>query len=205
MFKRSKSVSARALAKSESEPLSYEWNVQHRSGRFERKAEESLFLTGDQNMIEINATVHYRLRRPEDYLYRHSDPEATLRAAAESVLHEATNGQPIDTLLTSGRAGMEQAARVELQRVLDRYKTGVEVLQVRLLDVHPSLEVVSAFRDVAGASEEKSRVMNEAEGYRNERVALARGNAEAHASERARPFRRTEESLAGRCQQVYPD
>ena len=63
--------------------------------------------------------------------------------------------------------------------VLDRYKTGVEVLQVRLLDVHPSLEVVSAFRDVAGASEEKSRVMNEAEGYRNERVALARGNAEA--------------------------
>jgi membrane protease subunit HflK len=130
-------------------------------------------------MIEMNAAVHYRLSRPEDYLYGHTDPEAALRAAAESVLHEATNGQPIDTLVTTGRAEVERAARAKLQRVLDRYNTGVEVLQVRLLDVHPSLEVVSAFRDVAGASEEKNRVINEAEGYRNERVALARGNAQA--------------------------
>jgi Cu+-exporting ATPase len=166
-------------SRADAEPASYEWNVQHRSGRFQRRAEESLFLTGDQNMVEITATVHFRLRRPEDYLYRHSDPEATLRAAAESVLHEATTGQPIDALLTTGRSGIERAVRGELQRVLDRYKTGVEVLHVRLLDVHPSLEVVSAFRDVAGAGEEKSRVINEAEAYRNERVALARGNAEA--------------------------
>jgi membrane protease subunit HflK len=161
------------------EPASYEWNVQHRTGRFQRKSEESLFLTGDQNMIEINATVHYRLRRPENYLYRHSDPETTLRAAAESALHAATTGQPIDALLTTGRGAFEQSARTELQHMLDRYEAGVDVLQVRLLDVHPSIEVVSAFRDVAGASEEKSRVVNEAEGYRNERVALARGNAEA--------------------------
>ena len=166
-------------SRSETEPASYEWNVQHRSGRFQRRADESLFLTGDQNMVEINATVHYRLRRPEDFLYGHSDPETTLRAAAESVLHEATTGHAIDALLTTGRARVEQAAREKLQRLLDRYKSGVEVLQVRLLDVHPSLEVVGAFRDVAGASEEKSRVINEAEGYRNERVAVARGNGEA--------------------------
>lgn len=166
-------------SREEVEPASYEWNVQHRSGRFQRKAEESLFLTGDQNMIEINATVHYRLRRPEDYLYRHADPETTLRAATESVLHAATTGQPIDALLTTGRGSVERDVRAELQRVLDRYQAGVEVLHVRLLDVHPSLDVVNAFRDVAGASEEKSRVINEAESYRNERVALARGNAEA--------------------------
>jgi Cu+-exporting ATPase len=163
----------------EAEPVSYEWNVQHRAGRFQRKAEESLFVTGDQNMIEMNATVHYRLRRPEDYLYRHSDPETALRAAAESVLHGATTGQPIDALLTTGRGSIERGARAELQRVLDRYQAGVEVLQVRLLDVHPSLDVVSAFRDVAGAAEEKSRVVNEAESYLGERVALARGSAEA--------------------------
>ncbi|HET8547678.1 MAG TPA: FtsH protease activity modulator HflK [Bryobacteraceae bacterium] len=168
-----------ANSRKDAEPASYEWNVQHRSGRFQRKPEESLFLTGDQNMVEITATIHFRLSRPEDYLYRHSDPETTLRAAAESVLHQATTGEPIDALLTTGRGRMERAVRGELQRVLDRYRAGVEVLQVRLLDVHPSLEVVSAFRDVAGASEEKSRVINEAESYRNERVALARGNAEA--------------------------
>jgi membrane protease subunit HflK len=166
-------------ARNEAEPISYEWNVQHRTGRFERKAEESLFLTGDQNMVEMSVTVHYRLRRPEEYLYGHSDPEAALRAAAESVIHHATNGQSIDALLTTGRNAVERAAHLDLQRLLDRYRIGVEVLQLRLLDVHPSLEVVSAFRDVAGASEEKSRVMNEAEGYRNERVALARGNSEA--------------------------
>ena len=65
----------------------------------------------------------------------------------------------------------------ELQRRLDGYSAGVEVLGVRLLDVHPSMEVVDAFREVAGAYEEKNRAINEAEGYRNEQVALARGNA----------------------------
>ncbi len=167
------------LSEKDKEPASYEWNVQHRSGRFQRRADESLFLTGDQNMVEMSATVHYRLRRPEEYLYGHSDPEIILRAAAESVLHEATTGQPIDALLTTDRAQVQQTARVRLQHLLDRCKSGVEVLQVRLLDVHPSLEVVSAFRDVAGASEEKVRTINEAEGYRNERVALARGNGAA--------------------------
>jgi membrane protease subunit HflK len=130
-------------------------------------------------MLELNAAVHYRLRRPEEYLYRHSEPETAIRAAAESVLHEETAGQPIDAMLTSGRRAMEQRVRTGLQRVLDRYNAGVEVLQVRLLDVHPSIEVVTAFRDVAGAHEEKSRIINEAESYRNERVALARGNAAA--------------------------
>ena len=82
--------------------------------------------------------------------------------------------------------------------MLDRYKIGVEVLQVRLLDVHPSLEVVSAFRDVAGANEEKNRVMNEAEGYRNEHIALARGNAAALSSERGSPLERAQEPFPGR-------
>jgi regulator of protease activity HflC (stomatin/prohibitin superfamily) len=69
--------------------------------------------------------------------------------------------------------------KLELQRRLDRYQTGIRVLQVKLQDVHPSLEVVDAFREVSGAYEEKNRLINEAEGYRNEQVALARGNAKA--------------------------
>ncbi|MGH9629773.1 MAG: FtsH protease activity modulator HflK, partial [Bryobacteraceae bacterium] len=164
---------------SSTEPAAYEWNVQHRSGRFARKDEEALFLTGDQNMVEINATVHYRLPHPEQFLLRHINAEDTLRAAAESVLHHATTGRTIDALLTTGRSQLERTARSELQLILDRYETGVEVLQVRLLDVHPSQQVVRAYRDVAGASEEKSRAINEAEAYRNERIALGRGQAEA--------------------------
>ncbi|MDP2999438.1 MAG: FtsH protease activity modulator HflK [Bryobacterales bacterium] len=163
----------------EAEPAAYEWNVQHRSGRFQRKPEESLMLSGDQNMIEVNATIHYRLVRPDDFLFRQLDGESTIRTAVESVLQSIAANTPLDEILTVGRRAIEARAQGEIQKRMDRYATGVEVLDVRLLDVHPSLEVVDAFREVSGAYEEKNRLVNEAEGYRNEQVALARGNAQA--------------------------
>jgi Cu+-exporting ATPase len=166
-------------AAKDNEPAAYEWNVQHRSGRFQKKPEESLMLSGDQNMMEVNATVHYRLARPDDFLLRQLDGEVTVRAAAESALHAIVTAAPLDDLLTAGRAATERRAAGELQRRLDRYGAGVTVLSVRLQDVHPSLEVVDAFREVSGAFEEKNRLMNEAEGYRNEQIAVARGNARA--------------------------
>jgi HflK protein len=171
----------------EAEPAAYEWNVQHRSGRFERKPEEALMLTGDQNMIELNATVHYDLLHPDDFLFRQLDGEATIRAAAESSIQAVVTATSLDDVLTIGRAAIEQRARRELQARLDRYAAGIRVISLRLQDVHPSLEVVDAFRDVSGAYEEKSRLMNEAEGYRNEQIALARGNAKARL-ENARSF-----------------
>jgi Cu+-exporting ATPase len=163
----------------DAEPAAYEWNVQHRAGRFQRKPEESLMLTGDQNMIELNATVHYDLARPEDFLFRQIDGEATIRAAAESVLQAVATVTLMDDVLTVGRQAMEETVREQLQRRMDRYEAGIRVLRVKLQDVHPSLEVVDAFREVSGAYEEKNRLINEAQGYRNEQVALARGNAAA--------------------------
>jgi Cu+-exporting ATPase len=163
----------------DAEPAAYEWNVQHRSGRFQRKPEESLMLTGDQNMIELNAVVHYDLARPDDFLFRQLDSDATVRAAAESALQSVITASDLDAVLTSGRAAIETKAAAALQSRLDGYAAGVRVLGLRLQDVHPSLEVVDAFRDVSGAYEEKNRLINEAEGYRNEQVALARGNAKA--------------------------
>ncbi len=163
----------------ESEPAAYEWNVQHRGGRFQRKPEEALVLTGDQNMMEVNAAIHYRLARPDEFLFGLADGEATVRVAAESAVHAVLTTMDLDGALTQSRRAMEQRIAGEMQRRLDRYQAGVEVLHVKLLDVHPSLEVVDAFRNVAGAFEEKNRLVNEAEGYRNEQVALARGNAQA--------------------------
>jgi HflK protein len=163
----------------DSEPAAYEWNVQHRSGRFQKRPEESLMLSGDQNMMEVNATVHYSLARPDDYLFRQLDGDTTVRAVAESVMHAIASSTPLDDLLTTGRVEAERKAKSELQRRLDRYAAGVMVLNVKLQDVHPSLEVVDAFRDVSGAFEEKIRMINEAEGYRNEQTALARGSAKA--------------------------
>jgi Cu+-exporting ATPase len=170
-------------APSGAEPAAYEWNVQHRSGRFERKPEESLMLTGDQNMIELNATVHYDLPRPDEFVFGQLDGEATVRAAAESAVQSVVNNTALDDVLTTGRTTVERRVKAELQSRLDRYHSGIRVLGVRLEDVHPSLEVVDAFREVSGAFEEKNRLVNEAEGYRNEQVALARGNARASLAE----------------------
>ncbi len=140
-------------------------------------------LTGDQNMIELNATVHYDLVRPDEFVFGQADGEATVRAAAESAAQAIVTVSSLDDVLTTGRSAIEQRIKAELQTRLDRYQAGVRVLGVRLEDVHPSLEVVDAFRDVSGAFEEKSRLINEAEGYRNEQVALARGNAKASVAE----------------------
>lgn len=161
------------------EPPAYEWNVQHRMGRFERKPDESLMLTGDQNMIEMTAVVHYRLSKPDDFVFQQFDPLATLQVAAESVIQRIVNSTPLDDLLTTERRAIEEEAARRLHRLLRRYQSGAEVLQVCFQDVHPSVEVVDAFREVAGAMEEKSRRINVAEGYRNEQIALARGQAEA--------------------------
>lgn len=163
----------------ETEPAAYEWNVQHRSGRFQRKPEEALVVTGDQTMMEVTATIHYRLARPDEYLFSQLDGETTIRVAGESAIHSVITTTGLDEALTTGRNAIEARIQTEMQQRLDRYKAGVQVLQVKLLDVHPSLEVVDAFRDVSGAFEEKNRLINEAEGYRNEQVALARGNAQA--------------------------
>jgi Cu+-exporting ATPase len=169
--------------KAATEPLTYEWNVQHRTGRFQSRPEESLMLSGDLNMIEVNAVIHYRLRKPDDFLFRQIDGDATVRTAAESVLQSVTTTSALDNVLTFDRLTLEARLRTELQNRLDRYEAGVEVLGARLLDVHPSLEVVDAFREVSAAFEEKNRLINESEGYRNEQVALARGNAQARVVE----------------------
>ena len=163
----------------DNEPAAYEWNVQHRSGRFQRKPEEALVLAGDQNMLEVNCVVHYRIKQPDSFLFRQIDGDATVRTASESVLQSVITTSSLDDALTVGRRAIEGRIQKGLQDRLDRYDTGVEVLHVKLLDVHPSLEVVDAFRDVSGAFEEKNRMINEAEGYHNEQIALARGNGKA--------------------------
>jgi Cu+-exporting ATPase len=168
-----------STAEAGSEPVAYEWNAQHRSGRFQKVLEESRMLTGDQNMIELCATVHYLPKRPDDFLFRQLDGDGTVRSAAESVIQAVVTSSTLDDVLTEGRRQIEAQARSQLQRRLDLYGSGVQVLQVRLEDVHPALEVVDAFRAVSDAFEEKNRLINEAEGYRNEQLALAQGNAAA--------------------------
>jgi HflK protein len=161
------------------EPGAYEWNVQHRSGRFQSRPDESSMLTGDQNMIELNATVHYAVARPDAFLFGVMDGESVVRAAAESALQSIITTTPLDDVLTTGRGTIERRALADLQHRVDRYDAGVTVLEVKLQDVHPAQGVVDAFREVSAALEEKNRTINTAEAYRNEQVPLARGRAVA--------------------------
>jgi HflK protein len=157
------------------EPQVYEWNTQHRLGRYQKVAEESLMLTGDENLVEVNGVVQYGIRDPALYLYHVKDPETLMRTAAERALRLSLARESLDAVLTSKRTEIENAWKTELTSKLDEYRSGLAVISVRLQDVHPPLEVVEAFRDVASALEEKSTRINEAEGYLREQVPLARG------------------------------
>jgi membrane protease subunit HflK len=113
-----------------------------------------LFLTGDQNMIEVNATVHYRLARPDEFLFRQLDGETTMRTAVESVLQSVITTTPLDDILTTRRRDIEQRTWGLLQDRLNKYGAGWRSL-VRLLDVHPSPRW-SMLSGMAGAFERRT-------------------------------------------------
>ncbi len=161
------------------EPAAYEWNIQHREGRYEKRAEEGVMLTGDENLVELNGVVQYTVKDAAKFLFRATDADAVVRAAAESTLRQLVGATPLDAVLTTGRTELERACQEQLQKRLDAYGIGVRVRAVRLQDVHPPIEVVDAFRAVSSAYEEKSKLINEAESYRNEQVPKARGAAKA--------------------------
>lgn len=161
------------------EPEAYEWNIQHRFGRYEKQPDEALILVGDENMIEANIIVQYAVYAPDRYLFRLENPEKTVRAVSEHVIRYLAAHEKLDALLTVGRAEIENQAEKEIQRKLDDYGSGIRIMGVKLQDVHPSLEVVDAFRDVSSAFEEKNKLINLAEAYHKEQVLLARGQAQA--------------------------
>lgn len=157
--------------------MAYEWNVRHTAGGYERRPEEALMLTGDENMLEVNFVVEWRVKDPVAFTTGISWPERVVRAVAESVVREVAARTSMEGVLTARRKEFEAEAKRILQAILDGMGAGVEVLAVALQDVHPPLEVVGAFREVASALEDRARAINEAEAFKNERLPKARGEA----------------------------
>lgn len=141
--------------------------------------EEASMLTGDENIVNVQFSVQYRIKNPVEYLFNVSKPEAVVKSAAEAAMREVIGNSLIDSALTDGKLQIQTEATQLLQEILDRYKIGVQVLAVQLQNVHPPQEVSDAFKDVASAREDKSRIVNEAEAYRNELLPKARGAAAA--------------------------
>ena len=170
------------------EPFAYEWNFPHQFGRYRKLPEESLMVTGDENLVSVNAVVHYRIVDTTDFLFRVKDADELVRAVGESAIREVASQMPLDALLVSERQIAESAIKSRVQQLLSSYRTGIEVVAVRLQDVHPPLEVVDAFRKVASAFEQKLAMVNQAEAYRNEQIPLARGERVAQI-ERAKAYK----------------
>jgi membrane protease subunit HflK len=158
--------------------------------------EESLMLTGDENIIDIDVAVFWRIRDAGEFLFNTRNPESTVKTAAESVMREVIGRTAIQPALTEARAQIEQEVRRGAPAIMDQYKAGIEVTQVQLQKVDPPAQVVDAFRDVQRANADRERLRNEAESFRNDIIPRARGEAERMVQE-AQGFRESQVARAG--------
>ena len=150
-----------------------------RNGQYRSVEKESLMLTGDENIVDAEMIVQYKIKDPVKYLFRIMEPELTVREAAEASLRTVVGRNKIDETLTTGKFKIQEETKIQLQLILDKYNSGIHVVAVQLQDVSPPKEVIGAFKDVASAKEDKNRMINQAEGYRNNVIPKARGEAEA--------------------------
>ena len=139
---------------------------------------ESLMLTGDLNIADVEWIVQYRIKDAENYLFKMRDPTKALRDASESVMRLVVGDHSVTEVLTSGRRQVNVEVMLELQRVLDHYGSGIEVVQVKLQDVHPPASVVAAFNEVNQAKQEKEQTITQAWEQYNSSIPAARGQAE---------------------------
>lgn len=149
------------------------------SGRTPRDVpSESLMLTSDQNIIDVDFVVQWQIKKAEDYLFNIRDPEGTIKIAAESALREIIGQTPLEQAYTQGRQEVDRKTKDLLQKILDDYGAGVLITEAKLQDANPPKEVIEAFDDVNSAKQDQERLVNEATKYLNDIVPRAKGEAE---------------------------
>ena len=150
-----------------------------KNGQYRTVEKESLMLTGDENIVDAEMIVQYKIKDPVKYLFNIVEPELTVREASEASLRTVVGRNRIDETLTTGKFTIQEETKEQVQSILDKYDSGIHIVAVQLQDVSPPKEVIGAFKDVASAKEDKNRMINQAEGYRNDVIPKARGEAEA--------------------------
>ncbi|MEJ0049341.1 MAG: FtsH protease activity modulator HflK [Rhodospirillales bacterium] len=141
--------------------------------------QESLMLTGDENIVDINVSVFWRVLDAAAYAFNTRNQAITVKSAAESVLRQVIGHTDIQSALTGGRAAIEEAVTTGTQKILDQYGTGIEITQVQLQKVDPPADVIESFRDVQRANTDADRAQKDAQAYSNDIVPRARGDAAA--------------------------
>ena len=140
--------------------------------------EESLMLTGDENIVDINFSVFWIIDDAGKFLFKLRNPEKSVKSVSESVMREVIGITPIVDALAAGRQEIETKSLRKIQIVLDSYESGVKITQLQLQKVDPPDQVIDSFRDVQRARADKEKVINEAIAYKNDLIPRARGEAE---------------------------
>jgi membrane protease subunit HflK len=167
----------RTVGRAAGSARAYQWESRHQTGAYEKRLDESLTFTGDENIIDVNTVIQYRVKDAMKYLLNIEDPALGVASFGQASLRRVISLTGIDQLLTTDRIRIEAMVVERLQALLDGTSSGIEIIDVKLQDVHPPVEVVSAFREVASAKEDKNRMINQAEAYRDSLVPEARGQA----------------------------
>ena len=139
--------------------------------------EESLMLTGDENIVNIDFSVFWVIKDAGNFLFKIQDPEGTVKAAAETAMREVIARSNIQPILTEGRSVIETETQEIIQKILDEYTSGIQITQVQTQKADPPDQVIDAFRDVQAARADMERSKNEAEAYANDVIPRARGEA----------------------------
>ncbi|MFO7821376.1 MAG: FtsH protease activity modulator HflK [Lentisphaeria bacterium] len=144
---------------------------------------ESLMLTGDLNVIDVEWVVQYRITDPKKYLHAIRRPRETIRDTSEAVMRRIVGNRVGRDVVTGGRVEVAAESKSELKRILDEYDFGVSVQRVELQDVTPPDPVKPAYNEVNEAQQQRERLINEAEKYRNQMIPKARGEADQTVAE----------------------
>ncbi len=139
--------------------------------------EQSEMLTGDENIVNLDFIVQYRIVDAAKYLFNVKNQPETVMKASEAAIRYVVGKNSIDEVLTENKTKIQNDTQETLQLILDRYNSGISVNTVKLQDVQPPEEVADAFKDVASAIQDKDRLINQAEGYKNDIIPKARGEA----------------------------
>ena len=158
--------------------IGYRQSPDNRTTQIRDVPEESLMLTGDENIVDIDFSVFWIINDAGKFLFNVQVPELTIKSAAETSMREVIGQSKIQSIFTEGRTEIEDKTRVLIQSILDDYETGVTITQVQTQKADPPGEVIDSFRDVQAARADLERQRNEAEAYANDIIPRARGEAE---------------------------
>jgi membrane protease subunit HflK len=148
------------------------------TGATRDQPDEALMLTGDENIIDVQYTVFWRIKDAGQYLFNIRDPQTVVTDVAESAMRQVIGQTQLATALAEGRGKVEQETQVLMQQILDHVGSGVEVTQVEMQKVDPPDQVIDAFRDVQAARADQESEINQAQAYQNKVVPIARGEAQ---------------------------